>query len=156
MICILNLIYYIQYMISWWAVVYFMLLMCTFNFVGRPVHETTGKGIQRSKIQLNWTLSELNNFVCQCYPTVNLNLIGFHLARARKGWKIEKVHANSVKDLKKSNWKEQALYSPKSWSFTGMTSLHIKQSPRARFTDRFTFAPAQPSFGITKLYDVIY
>ncbi|XP_050951519.1 uncharacterized protein LOC127154155 [Labeo rohita] len=87
-----------------------MLLMCTFNFVGRPVHETTGRGTQQSKIQLNWTLSELNNFVCQCYPTVNLNLIGFHLARAGKGRNIEKVHANSVKDLKKRAIGKSRLY----------------------------------------------
>lgn len=87
--------------------------MCTFNFVGRPVHETTGRGTQRSKIQLKWTLSELNNFVCQCYPTVNLNLIGFNLARAGKGRKIEKVHANSVKDLKKAIGKSRLYIVPR-------------------------------------------
>ncbi|XP_056099424.1 uncharacterized protein LOC130078001 isoform X3 [Rhinichthys klamathensis goyatoka] len=81
--------------------------------LGRPLHETTGRGIQRSKIQLNWTLSELNNFVCQCYPTVNLNLIGFHLARAGKGRKIEKVHANSVKDLKKAIGKSRLYIVPR-------------------------------------------
>ncbi|XP_067298642.1 uncharacterized protein [Pseudorasbora parva] len=81
--------------------------------LGRPVHETTGRGIQRSKIQLNWTLSELNNFVCQCYPTVNLNLIGFHLARAGKGRKIERVHANSVKDLKKAIGKSRLYVVPR-------------------------------------------
>ncbi|XP_077100303.1 uncharacterized protein LOC143751604 isoform X2 [Siphateles boraxobius] len=81
--------------------------------LGRPLHETTGRGIQRSKIQLNWTLSELNNFVCQCYPTVNLNLIGFYLARAGKGRKIEKVHANSVKDLKKAIGKSRLYIVPR-------------------------------------------
>ncbi|XP_048032152.1 uncharacterized protein LOC125258945 isoform X2 [Megalobrama amblycephala] len=83
--------------------------------LGRPVHETTGRGIQRSKIQLNWTLSELDNFVCQCYPTTqpNLNLIGFHLARAGKGRKIEKVHANSVKDLKKAIGKGRLYIVPR-------------------------------------------
>lgn len=90
-----------------------MLLMCIFNFVGRPLHETTGRGIQRSKIQFSWTLSELNNFVCQCYPTVNLNFIGFYLARAGKGWKIEKVHANSVKDIKKAIGKSRLYIVPR-------------------------------------------
>ncbi|KAL1270818.1 hypothetical protein QQF64_029834 [Cirrhinus molitorella] len=36
--------------------------------LGRPVQESSGTGTQKSNIQLNWTLSELNNFVCQCYP----------------------------------------------------------------------------------------
>lgn len=92
---------------------FYVAYVYTFNFVGRPLHETTGRGIQRSKIQLNWTLSELDNFVCQCYPTVNLNLIGFHLARAGKGRKIEKVHANSVKDLKKAIGKSRLYIVPR-------------------------------------------
>ncbi|KAA0724081.1 G2/M phase-specific E3 ubiquitin-protein ligase [Triplophysa tibetana] len=63
--------------------------------LGRPVQESSGTGTQKSKIQLNWTLSELNNFVCQSYPNVSLNLIAFHLARAGKGRKIDKVHVDS-------------------------------------------------------------
>lgn len=91
----------------------FMLLLCTLNFVGRPVQESSGTGAQKSKIQLNWTLCELNNFVCQCYPNVSLNLIGFHLARAGKGRKIQKVHVNSVGELKKAVGKSRLYIVPR-------------------------------------------
>lgn len=91
-----------------------MLLICTFDFVGAgPVQETSGTGTQRSKIPLNWTLSELNNFVCQCYPNVSLNLIGFHLARAGKGRKIQKVLVNSMRDLKKAVGKSRLYIVPR-------------------------------------------
>ncbi|XP_077082134.1 uncharacterized protein LOC143735778 [Siphateles boraxobius] len=103
--------------------------------LGRPLHETTGRGIQRSKIQLNWTLSELNNFVCQCYPTVNLNLIGFYLARAGKGRKIEKVHANSVKDLKKAIGKSRLYIVPRAEVSQVMTpSAAIPQNSQQPFS----------------------
>ncbi|ROL47709.1 G2/M phase-specific E3 ubiquitin-protein ligase [Anabarilius grahami] len=57
-------------------------------------------GCTNSKIGLNWSLSELNNFVCQSYPRISLNLVGFELARTGKGRKIQKLQVSSVKELK--------------------------------------------------------
>lgn len=74
--------------------------MFTFPFLGKPVHESTEAGHTNSKIVLNWSLSELNNFVCQSYPRISLNLVGFELARTGKGRKIQKLQVSSVKELK--------------------------------------------------------
>lgn len=74
--------------------------MFTFPFLGKPVHESTEAGRTNSKIGLNWSLSELNNFVCQSYPRISLNLVGFELARTGKGRKIQKLQVSSVKELK--------------------------------------------------------
>lgn len=79
-----------------------MILMFTFPFLGKPVHESTEAGNTRSKIGLKFpSLSELNNFVCQSYPHVSLNLVGFELARTGKGRKIQKLQVSSLKELKK-------------------------------------------------------
>lgn len=64
------------------------------------MHESTEAGHKKSKIWLNWSLSELNNFVCQSYPDVSLNLVGFELARTGKGRKIQKLQVSSVRELK--------------------------------------------------------
>lgn len=64
------------------------------------MHESTEAERTKSKIGLNWSLSELNNFVCQSYPGISLNLVGFELARAGKGRKIQKLQVSSVRDLK--------------------------------------------------------
>ncbi|KAK2914210.1 hypothetical protein Q8A67_002609 [Cirrhinus molitorella] len=98
--------------------------------LGRPVQESSGTGTQKSNIQLNWTLSELNNFVCQCYPNVSLNLIGFHMARAGKGRKIHKVHVDSVRDLKKAIGKSRLYIVPRAEVLQYFcTLLYITKKP---------------------------
>lgn len=87
--------------------------MFTFPFLGKPVHESLETGRKKSKIMLNWSLSELNNFICQSYPCVTLNLVGFELARAGKGRKIQKLQFNSVNELKKVVGKSRLYVVPR-------------------------------------------
>ncbi|KAL7383292.1 hypothetical protein ABVT39_008231 [Epinephelus coioides] len=90
-----------------------MTLMFAFPFLGQPVHESTEAGQTRSKIELNWSLSELNNFVCQSYPLVSLNLVGFELARTGKGRKIQKLKVSSVRELKQAVGKSRVYILPR-------------------------------------------
>lgn len=55
---------------------------------------------QFSKVSLNWNLSEFNQYICQSYPQVSLNLVGFELARAGRCKKLQKVQVASVRELK--------------------------------------------------------
>lgn len=64
------------------------------------MHESREARHTKSKIQLDWTLSEFNNFVCQSYPHFSLNLVGFYLASTGKGRKIKRLHVSSVRELK--------------------------------------------------------
>ncbi|XP_043983724.1 G2/M phase-specific E3 ubiquitin-protein ligase-like [Gambusia affinis] len=79
--------------------------------LGNPVHE--GTETRSSKINLNWSLSELNNFVCQSYPHISLNLVGFELARAGKGRKVKKLQVNSVRELKEKVGKSRLYILPR-------------------------------------------
>lgn len=97
--------------------------MFTFPFLGKPVHESTEAGRTNSKIGLNWSLSELNNFVCQSYPRISLNLVGFELARTGKGRKIQKLQVSSVKELKAVVGKSRLYIVPRAtvlqvWNYT--------------------------------------
>ena len=67
--------------------------------LGVPVQESVDG--QLSTIEVNWSLAELNHFVCQRFPMISLNLVEFELAKVDKGKKIKKVQANSVRALKK-------------------------------------------------------
>ncbi|KAI2645595.1 hypothetical protein H4Q32_030481 [Labeo rohita] len=71
----------------------------TNNGLGVPAKEVAD--CQLSTIDLNWSLADLNHFVCQSFPMISLNLVGFELAKVDKGKKIKKVQASSVRDLKK-------------------------------------------------------
>ncbi|KAA0713777.1 G2/M phase-specific E3 ubiquitin-protein ligase [Triplophysa tibetana] len=66
-----------------------------------------------STIDLNWSLADLNHFVCQSFPMISLNLVGFELAKVDKGKKIKKVQANSVRDLKKVVGKSRLYVLPR-------------------------------------------
>lgn len=68
---------------------------------------------ESSKIELNWPLSDLNNFICQCYPLISLDLIGFELARAGKRRKLQKLQAGSVRELKMSVGKSRLYILPR-------------------------------------------
>lgn len=97
--------------------------MFTFPFLGKPVHESTEAGRTNSKFGLNWSLSELNNFVCQSYPRISLNLVGFELARTGKGRKIQKLQVSSVKELKAVVGKSRLYIVPQAtvlqvWNYT--------------------------------------
>ncbi|XP_067271635.1 uncharacterized protein [Pseudorasbora parva] len=65
-----------------------------------------------SIIQLNWSLAEFNHYICQCYPQVSLNLVGFELARADRGKKLQKVHVASVMELKMAIGKSRLYLIP--------------------------------------------
>ncbi|KAJ8346626.1 hypothetical protein SKAU_G00280270 [Synaphobranchus kaupii] len=49
--------------------------------VGVPVHEQQG---QPSQILMSWSLQDLTNYICQSYPVVSLNLVGFHMAKVNR------------------------------------------------------------------------
>ncbi len=68
---------------------------------------------QLSTIDLNWSLADLNNFVCQSFPVISLNLVGFELAKVDKGKKIKKLQASSVRDLKKIVGKSRLYVVPR-------------------------------------------
>ncbi|XP_078792485.1 uncharacterized protein LOC144987221 isoform X4 [Oryzias latipes] len=93
--------------------------------LGKPVHELMEAGRTNSKIGLNWSLSELNNFVCQSYPRISLNLVGFELARTSKGRKIEKLQVSSVKELKAVVGKSRLYIVPRT------TVLQVTSPPSA-------------------------
>nr|XP_055073116.1 uncharacterized protein LOC129453083 [Misgurnus anguillicaudatus] len=93
--------------------------------LGKPVHESTEAGRTNSKIGLNWSLAELNNFVCQSYPRISLNLVGFELARTGKGRKIQKLQVSSVKELKAVVGKSRLYIVPRA------TVLQVTSPPSA-------------------------
>ncbi|XP_051980611.1 uncharacterized protein LOC127641793 [Xyrauchen texanus] len=93
--------------------------------LGKPVHESAEAGRTNSKIGLNWSLSELNNFVCQSYPRISLNLVGFELARTGKGRKIQKLQVSSVKELKAVVGKSRLYIVPRA------TVLQVTSPPSA-------------------------
>ncbi|KAJ8335946.1 hypothetical protein SKAU_G00392880 [Synaphobranchus kaupii] len=49
--------------------------------LGVPVHEQQG---QPSQILMSWSLQDLTNYICQSYPVVSLNLVGFHMAKVNR------------------------------------------------------------------------
>nr|XP_055051748.1 uncharacterized protein LOC129437569 isoform X3 [Misgurnus anguillicaudatus] len=83
----------------------------TENGLGVPAKEVADGEL--STIDLNWSLADLNHFVCQSFPMISLNLVGFELAKADKGKKIKKVQANSVRDLKKVVGKSRLYVIPR-------------------------------------------
>ncbi|KAK9977046.1 hypothetical protein ABG768_018867 [Culter alburnus] len=99
--------------------------------LGKPVHESTEAGRTNSKIGLNWSLSELNNFVCQSYPRISLNLVGFELARTGKGRKIQKLQVSSVKELKAVVGKSRLYIVPRA------TVLQVTSPPSAMSQNSF-------------------
>ncbi|XP_026108290.1 uncharacterized protein LOC113080338 [Carassius auratus] len=105
--------------------------MFTLPFLGKPVHESMEAGRTNSKIGLNWSLSELNNFVCQSYPRISLNLVGFELARTGKGRKIQKLQVSSVKELKAVVGKSRLYIVPRA------TVLQVTSPPSAMSLNSF-------------------
>ena len=69
-------------------------------FPGIPSHDLPGTVSHRSYVPLSWTLPEFNNYICQSFPTVSLNVIGFHLARADNSRVLTKIQANTLNELK--------------------------------------------------------
>lgn len=64
------------------------------RILGVPVQEARG-------VDLHWTWQELNQFICSRYPLVNLDVIGFHFAKADKHGRLVRIHANTLKKIKK-------------------------------------------------------
>lgn len=71
-----------------------------FIILGSPVDDT-GKE-KEAKIQMNWSLADFKQFICQSFPDVSLNLVGYELAKADRGKKLQKVQVASVKELKQA------------------------------------------------------
>lgn len=84
-----------------------------FLYLGQPAHNESTVGGESLKIDLTWTLSDLNNFICQSYPQISLNLTGFELARVGKRRKLQKLQAGSVRELKKSVGKSRLYILPR-------------------------------------------
>lgn len=60
-----------------------------------PVHES------ETGVDLNQTWRELNHFICSSYPSIDLDSIGFSAAKADKYGRLCRIHANTLKKLKK-------------------------------------------------------
>lgn len=69
-------------------------------FSGTPVDDAGKEKV--SRIQLNWTLADFKQFICQSFPDFSLNLTGYELAKADRGKNIKKVQFTSVKELKRA------------------------------------------------------
>ncbi|XP_046881785.1 uncharacterized protein LOC124471343 isoform X6 [Hypomesus transpacificus] len=73
-----------------------------------------GLGFARNKlVNLTWDLREFYAFVCGSFPSVNLNLIGFTVAKANKQRRLMTLHANSLKDLKRQLRKSHLYIIPR-------------------------------------------
>ncbi len=88
------------------------------------MHESMEAKHSKSKIVLNWSLSELTNFICQSYPHVSLNLVGFELARTGKGRKIQKLQVSSVKELKTAVGKSRLYIIPRATLLQVWNHIH--------------------------------
>ncbi|KAI7789966.1 putative G2/M phase-specific E3 ubiquitin-protein ligase-like [Triplophysa rosa] len=67
---------------------------------GIPVDDVGREKV--SQIQLNWTLADFKQFICQSFPNVSLNLTGYEVAKADRGKNLKKVQFTSVKELKRA------------------------------------------------------
>ncbi|XP_054876983.1 uncharacterized protein LOC129352142 [Poeciliopsis prolifica] len=110
--------------------------------LGDPVHE--GTETKCSKINLTWSLSELNNFLCQSYPHISLNLVGFELARAGKGRKIKKLQVNSVRELKEKIGKSRLYILPR--ADVSQETYSTTAMPRSLFPEPSTASEGQLVF----------
>jgi len=70
------------------------------TYLGRPVDDTGKEKV--SQIQMNWSLADFKQCICQSFPDVSLNLIGYELAKADRGKKLQKLQVTSVKELKQA------------------------------------------------------
>lgn len=116
----------------------------TNNGLGVPAKEIAD--CQLSTIDLNWSLSDLNTFVCQSFPMISLNLVGFELAKVDKGKKIKKVHASSVRDLKKIVGKSRLYVIPRA-EVGQPINLHLSQpiiGPNPETTETSNLPLSQP------------
>ncbi|XP_051801644.1 uncharacterized protein LOC110966400 isoform X3 [Acanthochromis polyacanthus] len=66
----------------------------------------------KSNIELDWTLAEFQNFICQSYPHIRLRLVDFQLARAGKGRRMKILHVSSVRELKAAVGKSRIYIVP--------------------------------------------
>ncbi|KAJ4934403.1 hypothetical protein JOQ06_007198, partial [Pogonophryne albipinna] len=69
---------------------------------GIPAHDQQGVVSERSYVKLSMTLLEFNSYVCQSFPTIPLNMIGFTLARAGNTRLLTQLQATTMADLKRS------------------------------------------------------
>lgn len=59
-----------------------------------------GNVSDRCYVQMSWTPPEFNNYICQIFPTVTLNVIGLYLARANKSKVLTKIQVNTMNELR--------------------------------------------------------
>ncbi|KAM6999930.1 uncharacterized protein LKV04_004864 [Tautogolabrus adspersus] len=108
--------------------------------LGIPRNDLPGGVSNRGFVQLSWTLSEFNNYICQSFPMVSLNVIGFHLARADKTRVLTKIQANMLKDLKKTVGRSRVYIIP----HTTITLLLQIPEPEMANSPPETSPPAGP------------
>ncbi|KAK5892010.1 hypothetical protein CesoFtcFv8_012434 [Champsocephalus esox] len=70
--------------------------------LGIPAHDQQAFVSERSYVKLSMTLLEFNSYVCQSFPTIPLNMIGFTLARAGNSRLLTQLQATTMADLKRS------------------------------------------------------
>nr|XP_055033816.1 uncharacterized protein LOC129422116 isoform X2 [Misgurnus anguillicaudatus] len=87
---------------------------------GCPVDDTGKEKV--SQIQMNWSLADFKQFVCQSFPNVSLNLVGYELAKADRGKNLKKVQVTSVNELKKALGRSRLYILP-------LAELHQESAP---------------------------
>ncbi|XP_042268207.1 uncharacterized protein LOC121897638 isoform X1 [Thunnus maccoyii] len=114
--------------------------------LGIPSHDLPGTVSHRSYVPLSWTLPEFNNYICQSFPTVSLNVIGFHLARADKSRVLTKIQANTLNELKTAAGRSRVYIIPQTNIILPLEFvLSIKTSgPERTHTLPETSPPAGP------------
>ncbi|KAF5887442.1 G2/M phase-specific E3 ubiquitin-protein ligase-like isoform X1, partial [Clarias magur] len=97
--------------------------------LGIPSHDLPEGFSLRNYAQLSWSLQEFKNYVCQCFPAVSLNLIGFHFARADKSKVLKKIQVDTVHELRAAVGRSRVYIVPQ----TDITlPLEISQTERNR------------------------
>lgn len=111
------------------------------------MHESREARHTKSKIQLDWTLSEFNNFVCQSYPHFSLNLVCFYLASTGKGRKIKQLHVLKAAVGKSRIYSVAVMYCLKNHAVFSNTGFHFSGCcTNHTIPSRIYTAPKQPGY----------
>lgn len=70
------------------------------------------EGQKWTEIQLGWSLADFTQYICQCYPNVSLNLMGFEVARADRGKELKIIKVSSIRKLKQAVGKSRLYVVP--------------------------------------------
>ncbi|XP_034092163.1 uncharacterized protein LOC117559483 [Gymnodraco acuticeps] len=113
--------------------------------LGIPAHDQQGVVSERSYVKLSMTLLEFNSYVCQSFPTIPLNMIGFTLARAGNSRLLTQLQATTMADLKRSVGRSRVYIIPQA----DIPTLLVMASSSASAALRPAGAPSAASTSAT-------